>query len=219
MPRSIVNIARKELSTFFSSPAAFVFFGSFLAVTLFIFFWVETFFARNIADVRPLFEWMPILMIFLVASLTMKMWSEEKRMGTLEMLLTSPVNPLHLILGKFSACLVLVGLALLLTLSVPLTVSVIGGLDWGPVFAGYMATLFLAAAYTAIGLYVSSKSDNQIVSLIATVVVCGLLYLIGSDALTSLFGNRAGEILKLAGSGSRFQSITRGVIDLRDLYY
>ncbi|MDK1046053.1 MAG: Gldg family protein [Anaerolineales bacterium] len=219
MPRSIYRIARKELAAFFSSPAAFIFFGSFLAVTLFIFFWVETFFARNIADVRPLFEWMPILMIFLVASLTMKMWSEEKRMGTLEVLLTSSVNPLHLILGKFLACLILVGLALLLTLSVPLTVSVIGGLDWGPVFAGYTATLFLAAAYAAIGLYVSSKSDNQIVSLIATVLVCGLLYLVGSDTLTSLFGNRASEILKLAGSGSRFQSITRGVIDLRDLYY
>ena len=110
MPRSIFRIARKELATFFSSPAAFIFFGSFLAVTLFIFFWVETFFARNIADIRPLFEWMPILMIFLVASLTMKMWSEENRMGTLEVLLTSPINPLQLILGKFSACLALVGI-------------------------------------------------------------------------------------------------------------
>ena len=93
MTRSVLRIARKELGVFFASPVAFIFLGVFLAVTLFVFFWVETFFARNIADVRPLFEWMPILLIFLVAALTMRMWSEERRMGTLEFLLTSPVKP------------------------------------------------------------------------------------------------------------------------------
>ncbi|MGR9072825.1 MAG: Gldg family protein [Gammaproteobacteria bacterium] len=219
MQPSIVHIARKETAAFFSSPAAFIFFGAFLLATLFIFFWVETFFARNIADIRPLFDWIPVLMIFLSAALTMRMWSEERRSGTLEFLLTQPVSPLRFVIGKFLACLALVAIALLLTLSVPVSVSILGNLDWGPVFGAYLATLLLGSAYISIGLAVSAKSDSQIVSLIVTVLICSALYLIGSDTLTSLLGNRASEIFKAVGSGSRFESITRGVIDLRDLYY
>ena len=219
MQHSIIRIARKEISTFFSSPIAFIFLGAFLLITLFTFFWVETFFARNIADVRPLFEWMPILLIFLVAALTMRMWSEEQRMGTLEYLLTQPVKPVHYVLGKFLGCLTLVAIALLLTLPLPITVSLLGNLDWGPVWGGYIATLFLAGAYIAIGLTVSARTDNQIVSLIVTVLICSLFYLLGSSVLTSLLGNQAGEFFQLLGSGSRFTSITRGVIDLRDLVY
>ena len=216
---NLFRVAHKEFASFFSSPIAFIFLGAFLAVTLFVFFWVETFFARNIADVRPLFEWMPLLLIFLVAAITMRMWSEERRAGTLEFLLTTPVKSYQFVLGKFLACLSLVVVALALTLPLPLTVSLLGPLDWGPVFGGYLATLFLAAAYAAIGLFVSARSANQIVSLILTAVICGFFYLLGSDALTGLFGNKVSEFLKLLGSGSRFDSITRGVIDLRDLYY
>lgn len=213
------RVARKEFAGFFASPIAFIFFGVFLAVSLFVFFWVETFFARNIADVRPLFEWMPILLVFLCAAITMRMWSEERRVGTLEFLLTSPVPPLQLVLGKFFACLGLVLVALVLTLPVPVTVALIGPLDWGPVFGGYLATLFLAAAYLAMGLYVSARSDNQIVSLLLASLLGGLFYALGADVLTGLFGTRAAEMLKLLGSGARFASITRGIIDLRDLVY
>jgi ABC-2 type transport system permease protein len=216
---NVLRIARKEFSGFFSSPVGFIFLGAFLAVALFIFFWVETFFARNIADVRPLFEWIPLLLIFLVAAITMRMWSEERRAGTLEFLLTLPVESHQLVLGKFLACLGLVAVALVLTLFLPLSVSLLGPLDWGPVAGGYLATIFLAAAYAAIGLFVSARSANQIVSLIVTAVVCGFFYLLGSDVLTGLFGNRAAELLKLLGAGSRFDAITRGVIDLRDIYF
>jgi ABC-2 type transport system permease protein len=212
-------IFRKEFNGFFTSPAAWLFLGTFLAVNLFIFFWAEAFFARNLADVKPLFEWMPILLIFLVAALTMRSWSEERRAGTLESLLTSPVSPLQLVLGKFAASLALVALALLLTFPLPLTVARLGSLDWGPVFGGYLASLFLAAAYVAIGLYMSARTDNPIVALILTVVVGGIFYLLGSTVLTSLFGHQVGGLLALLGSGSRFDSITRGVLDVRDLYY
>ena len=102
---TLFRIARKEFGAFFSSPVAFIFLGTFLATTLFIFFWVETFFSRNITELRALFEWMPILLIFLVAAITMRMWAEEHRAGTLEFLLTSPVRPMTLVLGKFLACL------------------------------------------------------------------------------------------------------------------
>lgn len=217
--QTIFRIARKEFAGFFASPIAFIFLAAFLAVTLFVVFWVETFFARNIADVRPLFEWMPLLLIFLVAAITMRMWSEERRAGTLEFLLTTPVKSYQFVLGKFLACLALVAVALLLTLPLPITVSLLGPLDWGPVLGGYLATLCLAAAYAAIGLFVSARSANQIVSLIMTSLVCGFFYLLGSDALTGLFGQQVADVLKLLGSGSRFESITRGVIDLRDLYY
>jgi len=213
------KVARRELSVFFSTPAAFIFFGAFLAATLFIFFWVETFFSRNIADVRPLFSWMPLLLIFLSSAITMRVWSEEHRAGTLEPLLTAPVRLSTLVLGKFIACLSLVAIALLLTIPLPITVNFLGQLDWGPVFGGYLASLILAGAYIAIGLYVSAQFNSQIVSLIVSTLVCSVLYMLGSDTLTGFFGNHVGELLKLLGAGSRFESITRGVIDVRDLVY
>ena len=216
---TIRRIASKELTLFFASPAAWLFLGSFAAVTLFVFFWGEAFFARNIADVRPLFEWMPVLLIFLCSALTMRMWSEERRTGTLEYVLTQPVPLWRFVIGKFQACFALLVLALLVTIPLPVTVTLLGELDWGPVLAGYLATLLLGAAYISIGLFVSARSDNPIVSLIGAVAVCSILYLLGSSTLTSFVGNVAGEWLRAIGSGARFDSITRGVIDVRDLVY
>ncbi len=217
--KQAIAIARKELSAYFGSPLALIFVGTFLAVTLFTFFWVDKFFARNIADVRPLFRWMPVLLIFLVAALTMRQWSEEQRSGTLEVLLTLPVHRAWLVLGKFLAVIALVALSLALTLFVPITVAILGRLDWGPVVGGYLAALLMAAAYAAIGLFVSSRTDNQIVSLIVTVLLGGVFYLIGTNGVTGLAGKTLGEILRAIGTGSRFESIERGVIDLRDLIY
>lgn len=217
--RSIARIAGKEITLFFASPIAWLFLGVFAAVTLFIFFWGEAFFSRNIADVRPLFEWMPLLLIFLASTLTMRLWSEERRTGTLEYVLTQPVPLWHFVMGKFLACLALLAIALFITLPLPITVAIIGDLDWGPVWAGYLATFLLGAAYLSVGLFVSSRSDNQIVSLIAAVALCTIFYVLGSKMLTDFFGYQAGEWLRLLGTGSRFDTITRGVIDFRDLYY
>ncbi len=217
--KQIWAVTRKELSAYFGSPMALIFIGTFLVVTLFSFFWVEGFFARNLADVRPLFRWMPVLLLFLVAALTMRQWSEEQRAGTLEVLLTLPVRRLHLVLGKFLAVMSLVALALALTLFLPLTVTLLGPLDWGPVIGGYLAALLLAAAYAAMGLFVSSRTDNQIVSLILTVLLGGAFYVVGTGGVTGLMGETVAEILRAVGTGSRFESIERGVIDLRDLIY
>ena len=217
--KQLLSITRKEIEGYFGSAMALIFVGAFLAVTLFSFFWVDTFFARGIADARPLFRWMPLLMIFLVAALTMRQWSDEQRSGTLEVLLTLPVRPIQLVIGKFLAVMALVAVALSLTIFLPITVSLLGNLDWGPVFGGYLAAILLAAAYAAIGLFVSSRTDNQIVALMLTVLLCGLFYLIGSSGVTDFVGDRLGEILRAIGSGSRFESIQRGVVDLRDLLY
>jgi ABC-2 type transport system permease protein len=217
--KSILAITRKELRGYFGSVLALIFIGAFLAVTLFTFFWVDTFFARGIADVRPLFRWMPVLLIFLVAALTMRQWSEEQRSGTLEILMTLPVSAAKLVLGKFLAVLALVAVALGLTIFLPITVSLLGNLDWGPVFGGYLASLLLAASYTAIGLFLSSRTDNQIVALISTVLICGIFYLVGSAGVVDFVGQDVGDILRALGAGSRFESIERGVVDLRDLIY
>lgn len=217
--KQILTIARKELRSYFGSPMAMIFIGAFLIATLFSFFWVDTFFARGIADVRPLFRWMPVLMIFIAAALTMRQWSEEQRAGTLEILLTLPVSTTQLVIGKFLAVVALIGIALALTLFIPITVAILGNLDWGPVFGGYLAAILLAGAYAAIGLFVSSRTDNQIVALISTVLLCGAFYLVGSTGVTNFVGNEVGEILRAVGAGSRFESIQRGVIDLRDLLY
>ncbi|MCL4298311.1 MAG: Gldg family protein [Anaerolineae bacterium] len=217
--KQILAITRKELNSYFGSPMALIFVGVFLAATLFTFFWVDAFFARGVADVRPMFSWMPILLIFLVAALTMRQWSEEQQTGTLEMLLTLPTHPVQLVLGKFLAVMILVIVALALTLFIPITVALLGNLDWGPVLGGYLAAILMAAAYVAIGLFISSRTDNQIVALILTALVGGLFYVVGSLGVTRFFGDSIAEILRAIGSGSRFESIERGVIDLRDLVY
>ncbi len=214
--KMVQRIALKEIILFFSSPIAYLFLGSFAGVTLFVFFWGEAFFARNIADVRPLFEWMPILLIFLASTLTMRSWSEERRSGTLEQVLTLPVPIWAFVLGKFLGCLALLALALLITLPLPFTVSVLGDLDWGPVWTGYLAALLLGAAYLAAGLFVSALSANQIVSLLSAVGLTGMLYLIGTPLLTGLINDPLGSALRSLGTGSRFEAITRGVVDLRD---
>ena len=215
----IWRIASKEITLFFASPTAYLFLATFAAVSLFIFFWGESFFSRNIADIRPLFEWMPILLLFLTSTLTMRLWSEERRTGTLEHILTQPLPLWYFVVGKFVGCLALLAIALIITVPLPLTISQLGELDWGPIVAGYLAAFFLGAAYLSIGLYVSAKSDNQIVSLICAVSLSGLFYLIGTATITDFFGNQAGEWFRLLGTGARFDSITRGVIDIRDLYY
>lgn len=213
------TIARKELRAQFLSPVALMFLAIFLIVQLVGFYTYSKFFTRNLADARPLFAGLPIFLIFLVSALTMRAWSEEQKMGTLEILMTLPARTRDLVLGKFWAGMALVGLALLLTLPVPITVDLLGNLDWGPVFGGYVAAFLLASTYMAVGLCVSSRTDNQIVALMVTGLLCSALYAVGSPTVTSWFGHTGAELLRALGTGSRFDSIERGVLDLRDLFY
>ncbi|MCY3628051.1 MAG: ABC transporter permease subunit [Gammaproteobacteria bacterium] len=218
---TLLEVAKKELRLFFGSPIGYLFLAAFLGCTLFVFFWGESFFARQIADVRPMFEWLPVLLIFLCSALTMRVWSDERRTGTYEYLITLPATSWELVLGKFLACYFLLVLALVLTLSIPISVSVFvgGNIDWGPVLAGYVAAVLLGSTYLSIGLFVSARSENQIVSLILSVFVSGLFYLVGSDLITTFTSYEVGAFLRELGTGSRFESIIRGVLDFADLYY
>ncbi|MEJ2323128.1 MAG: Gldg family protein, partial [Gammaproteobacteria bacterium] len=217
--REILAIARRELAAFFGSPGAYLFLAIFVAAILFLFFWIEAFFARNIADVRPLFEWLALLQIFVAASLTMRSWSEERRSGAIELLLTSPVSSWQLVLGKFVAVMAIILVTLLLTLPIPVMAAFSGNLDPGATAGGYIGILMLAAAYSAAGLFVSSRTDNQIVSLVGAVTICGLLHLVGNQALTGFFGYRTAEWLGDFSSSAHLDSMVRGVLDAGDLLY
>src|SRR5690606_34727792 len=215
----VLSIARKELASFFRSSVAIIFLALFLGFVLFDFFWVGKFFARNLADVRPLFEKLPRELILLVAALSMRLWAEERKSGTIEILLTLPVPYWKLVLGKFLAGMAVIALALALTLGLPITVSMMGDLDWGPVAGGYLAALLLAAAYLSIGLCISAATDSQLLALILTICVYVLLHVPGVDAVVRAVGGDAGEVLRAISTGGRFESIARGVLDLRDLAY
>jgi len=206
----ILTVIKKELRGYFNSAVAVIFLAVFLAFALITFFWAEKFFARGLADLRPLFEWMPILLIILVSALAMRMWSDERRAGTLEVLLTLPVPRWQLVVGKFLAALALIGVALVLTFGLPITIARMGNLDLGPVLGGYVAALLLSAAYLAIGMCVSAATDNQIVAFVGTASLCGLAWAIGK------LGNPVAQFL---ATGVRFESVARGVLDLRDLAY
>lgn len=215
----VLVVARRELGAYFHSPIAYVFLLAFAGAALFTFFNLGTFFARGVADVRPLFDTIPLLLLLLVPALTMRLWSEEEKQGTLEVLLTLPVSHAELVAGKFLASWALLGLGLLLTLGLPITASFLGPLDWGPVVGGYLGGLLLGAAYLAIGQYISASTENQLLAFLLSLVACLALYGIGSDAFAGLFSDRVAAALRALGTGSRFASIARGVIDLRDVLY
>ena len=219
MTNGIMTVCRKEMRALYQSPIAFLFVGGFLIASLVAFFTVERFFGRNVADMRPLFDWLPLLLIFLVSAVTMRAWAEERAMGTLELLMTLPVKTHELVLGKFLAAMSLVVIALALTTPLALMVAMLGELDWGPVVGGYVGAILLGAAYTSIGLALSARTNNQLVALMLTAVVGGAFYLVGSPAIVDLTGASTGELLRSLGSGSRFESVARGVVDVRDLVY
>ena len=206
----IRTVIKKELRGYFNSAIAVIFLAAFLLSALVMFFWVEKFFARGLADLRPLFEWMPRLLIIVVSALSMRQWADERRGGTLEVLLTLPVPRWQLVVGKFLAGMVLIAIALGLTLVLPITIAHMGNLDLGPVVGGYLATLLLAGAYLAIGMCVSAATDNELVAFVGTAVLCIATYVVGFVG---------GDVGRLFGTGARFESVARGVLDLRDLAY
>jgi ABC-2 type transport system permease protein len=207
------------MRAYFNSPIAYVFLLAFSGAALFTFFNINAFFSRGQADLRGLFDAIPFLMLLLVPALTMRLWAEESKQGTLEILLTLPVRDHELVAGKFLASWALLSVGLALTLTLPATVATLGELDWGPVAGGYVGALLLGASYLAVGQFISATTENQILAFILTLVVCLALYGAGLEAFAGLFPDRTAELLRAIGTGSRFKSIARGVLDLRDLVY
>lgn len=213
----IISIAKKEAREFFYSPIAYVFTTVFLFLTFWIFF--ANFFPLGQANLRFFFSWVPILFLIFLPSITMSKWAEEKKMGTLETLLTLPLTDWTVVFGKFLACLFVLLTILFLTLPVCLTVSLLGDLDPGPVIGGYLGLFFLGSACIGVGLYFSSLTENQIIAYIIPTVVLFLFYLLGEQVIINYLPSFLKPILSYVSLSTHFQSITRGVLDTRDILY
>src|SRR6202007_407819 len=169
--RAVWTIARRELGAFFSSPVAYVFIVIFLLLTGFFTFMVGGFFDRGLADLLPFFVWHPWLYLFLVPAVGMRLWSEELRLGTIELLLTMPITPWQAILGKFLASWLFLAIALALTFPIAITVNYLGSPDNGVILTSDVGSFLLAGAYLAVSCMTSAMTRNQVVSFIVAVVI------------------------------------------------
>ena len=221
--RSIFVIAKRELGSYFSSPVAYVFLVIFLLLTGFFTFTAGQFFERGEASLGAFFGWHPWLYLVLVPAAGMRLWAEERRGGTLELLMTMPITPWQAILGKFFASWVFIGIALALTFPVVLTANVLGSPDNGMIFAGYLGSLFLAGAYLAVTCMTSAMTRNQVVAFILSVVACLFLILAGFNPVTDLMVRWASpafiDTVAAFSVVTHFDGFQKGVIDSRDLAY
>lgn len=227
MKNSLANIwtiTKRELGGYFASPVAYVFIVIFLLLVGFFTFMVGGFFERGEASLTgSFFVWHPWLYLFLVPAVGMRLWSEERRLGTMELLLTMPITTWQAIVGKFLASWLFLALALALTFPVVLSVNYLGHPDNGVIFCGYVGSLLLAGAYLAIGCMTSAMTRNQVISFIVSVVVCLFLILAGWPPVTRLLDSLEWHWLRnLAAALSvmtHFEPFQRGVVDFRDLVF
>ena len=221
--RLIWTICKRELAAYFSSPVAYVFLVIFLLLTGFFTFTAGSFFERGEASLAAFFGWHPRLFLVLVPAVGMRVWAEERRSGTMELLLTMPVATWQAIVAKFLASWIFLALALALTFPTWLTVNLLGDPDNGIVFAGYLGSLFLAGAYLAITCMTSAMTRNQVVAFILSVVICLFLILAGFNPVTDLMTRWASPALVDTVAAfsvvTHFDGFQRGVIDMRDLLF
>ena len=217
-------VCKRELKGYFATPVAYVFLVIFLFGAGYLTFSKGKFFDARQADMRLFFEYLPLLFILMVPATAMRLWSEERRSGSIELLLTLPIMVRQAVLGKFVAAWIFLGLALALTFPMPLTLAYLGAPDWGTVIAGYLGSFLMAGAYLAVGAFFSALSKNQVISFILAAVACAvLLYLGMPSTLNYLTGNGIPSgMVSLIGNLSfqtHFDSLQRGVLDLRDIFY
>ncbi len=213
--RQVAHILNKELKDYFISPIAYIVISIFLLVTGWFFF--ATFFLFNQADLRNFFGLLPVIFSFIIPAITMRLFSEELNVGSYELLLTLPVTFLDIILGKFLAGVVFVAAALVPTLFYSVFISFLGQLDWGPIAGGYLGAILLGAAYTAVGLFASSLTRNQIVAFIIGMIICFFLTLI--DKMLFFFPQSVLGIIGYLGADLHFRNIAKGIIDSRDILF
>ncbi|MCD6153708.1 MAG: ABC transporter permease subunit [Syntrophobacterales bacterium] len=213
--KQIIRICIKELKDYFISPIAYIVISIFLLVTGWFFF--TTFFYFNQADLRNFFDLLPVTFSFLIPAITMRLFSEELNVGSYEMLLTLPVTFNDILAGKFLAGVLFVAAALIPTLAYPVCIVFMGQLDWGPVIGGYAGAIMLGAAYTAVGLFASSLTRNQIIAFIIGVAICFTLTLI--DKMLLFFPKSVLGFVGYLGADFHFKNISKGIVDSRDILY
>jgi ABC-2 type transport system permease protein len=217
------TIVKRELSAYFTSPVAYVFLVIFLLLTGFLTFTAGSFFERGEASLGAFFGWHPWLYLAVIPAIGMRLWAEERRSGTLELLFTMPIATWQAIVAKFVASWLFIGVALLLTFPAVLTVNVLGDPDNGAIFAGYLGSFLLAGTYLAITCMTSAMTRNQVVAFILSVVLCLFLVLAGFNPVTDLMVRWASpavvDTVAAFSVITHFDGFQRGVIDTRDLFF
>lgn len=212
-------IARKELASFFDSPMAYLVTVAFLAVSGFFTWWFGTdVFMRGVADLSTFFNVANWSLFILIPAITMRTLAEERKTGTLDLLLTRAVTAQQVVAGKFIACLALITLALLCTLPYYATVAMLGPVDHGPVVCGYLGLVLLGAAYIALGIFASSLATNQIIAYILALAFMAVFHF-GTSVVAANLTGTAGQVFRYLSAEIHFSSLGRGVVDSRDLVY
>ena len=216
------TVAQREFAAYFATPLATVFIVIFLVLSGALTFTLGGFFARGQADLLPFFGFIPWLFLFLVPALTMRLWAEERRLGTIELLLTLPITAGQAVVGKFLAAWAFCAVALALTFPLVLTVNVLGEPDNGVILTGYLGCLLVAGAYLAIGAAISALTRNQVIAFVLAVAACFLFAAAGSPVVTEFLTSNLpilADVARAVSVAERFNSFTRGVISARDLLY
>lgn len=221
--RQIFIISRRELASYFATPVAFVFIAIFVALSGAFTFYIGRFFDRDQASLEVFFTFLPWLYLLLVPAVAMRMWSEERKSGTIEQLLTLPITTTEAVLGKFLAAWLFCGIALVMTFPMWLTVNILGNPDNGVIVIGYVGAFLMAGAFLSIGACMSALTRNQIIAFITGALVCFLFTMSGMDLVLNVFrGWTSTLVLETISSMSfltRFDALGRGVIELRDLVF
>lgn len=219
----ISTIARREFSSYFSTPLALIFLVIFLVLSGVFTFYLGGFFERGQADLQAFFSWHPWLYLVLVPAISMRLWAEERNQGTIELLMTLPVSTFELVVGKFVAAWGFLALALVLTVPIWWTVNYLGEPDNGVIVASYLGSWLMAGGFLAIGSCVSASTKNQVIAFILSLMLSLLLVLSGFPLVLDFFSAWSPQWLIDAIASlsflTHFQSIAKGVIDLRDLLY
>ncbi len=216
-------IIKRELSGYFGSPVAYVFIVIFLLLSGFFTFSVSHFYEQGQADLRAFFQWLPWIFLFLIPAVAMRLWADERRTGTIELILTLPATLTELVIGKFVAAWIFLSIALFLTFPLVITVAYLGNPDPGGIICGYVGSFLMAGAYLSVGSMTSAMTRNQVISFIISVVICFFLVLAGWPPVTQILSGWAPLWLVSGISSfsfmSHFNALQRGVLDLRDLVY
>ncbi len=220
---AIKALFRRELKSYFATPVAYVFIVIFLVLMGTFTFYLGGFYERGQADLAPFFNYHPWLYLFLVPAIAMRLWAEERKTGSVELLMTLPITPWQAVLGKYLAAWAFTGIALALTFPIWITVNYLGDPDNGAIIAAYLGSLLMAGGFLAIGSCISATTRNQVIAFVLTVVVCFGFLLSGFPLVLDLFSDWAPQAL-VDGIASlsfltHFASLSKGVIDLRDLVY
>ncbi|NKB36612.1 MAG: ABC transporter permease subunit [Gammaproteobacteria bacterium] len=220
---NVIAIMKRELYGYFSTPVAYVFIVVFLFLTGIFTFYLGAFYERAQADLEPFFRFHPWLYLFLIPAIAMRLWSEERKSGTIELLMTLPISIGEAVCGKFLAAWCFTGIAIVLTFPIWITVNYLGNPDNTVIFASYLGSFLMAGGFLAIGSCISAITKSQVIAFVISVVICFLFVLSGFPLVLDFFQGWAPPVIVDAVASfsflTHFDSIKKGVIDLRDLIY